>query len=112
MIALIAGAAIALRAMAHRRCAAAPAIVRLRFSTCLATFAPAAAAVQHDPKQLLAWYPLAQTSRKLFPDAFKAAGQRRRRSISVHQSNRFRPRTRAAARTGSRGNVPMMPNSR
>ena len=37
----------------------------------LATFAPAAAAVQHDPKQLLAWYPLAQTSRKLFPDAFK-----------------------------------------
>jgi hypothetical protein len=37
----------------------------------LATFAPAAAAVQQDPKQLLAWYPLAQSSRKLFPDAFK-----------------------------------------
>ena len=37
----------------------------------LATFAPAAAAVQQDPKQLLAWYPLAQTSRKLFPDVFK-----------------------------------------
>jgi hypothetical protein len=37
----------------------------------LATFAPAAAAVQADPKQLLSWYPLAQTSRKLFPDEFK-----------------------------------------
>jgi hypothetical protein len=37
----------------------------------LATFAPAAAAVLQDPKQLLAWYPLAQSSRKLFPDAFK-----------------------------------------
>ena len=34
-------------------------------------FAPAAAAAQHDPKQLLVWYPLAQWSRKLFPDAFK-----------------------------------------
>lgn len=41
----------------------------------LATFAPAAAAVQQDPKQLLAWYPLAQTSRKLFPDAFKELDQ-------------------------------------
>jgi hypothetical protein len=44
----------------------------------LATFAPAAAAVQQDPKLLLVWYPLAQTSRKLFPEAFteldKAAG--------------------------------------
>jgi len=44
----------------------------------LATFAPAAAAVQEDPRQLLVWYPLAQTSRKLFPDAFaeldRAAG--------------------------------------
>jgi hypothetical protein len=37
----------------------------------LATFAPAAAAAQHDPKQILVWHPLAQTSRKLFPDAFK-----------------------------------------
>ena len=44
----------------------------------LATFGPAAVAVQQDPKQLLAWYPLAQTSRALFPDAFteldRAAG--------------------------------------
>jgi hypothetical protein len=44
----------------------------------LATFAPAAAAVQQDPRQLLVWYPLAQTSRQLFPDAFaeldRAAG--------------------------------------
>jgi hypothetical protein len=37
----------------------------------LTTFAPAAAAAQQDPKQLLVWYPLAQSSRKLFPDAFK-----------------------------------------
>jgi hypothetical protein len=44
----------------------------------LATFAPAAAAVQQDHKLLLAWYPLAQASRKLYPDAFasldRAAG--------------------------------------
>ena len=38
----------------------------------LAMFAPAAAAAHQDPKQLLAWYPLSQTSRKLFPEAFKA----------------------------------------
>jgi hypothetical protein len=37
----------------------------------LATFAPALAAVQADPKQLMAWYPLVQTSRKLCPEAFK-----------------------------------------
>jgi hypothetical protein len=37
----------------------------------LATFAPGVAAVQQDPKQLLAWYPLARTGRTLFPDAFK-----------------------------------------
>ncbi len=41
----------------------------------LATFAPASAAVLQDPRQLLAWYPLAQTSRKLFPDAFKELDQ-------------------------------------
>jgi hypothetical protein len=44
----------------------------------LATFAPAVAAVRQDPRQLLVWYPLAQTSRRLFPQAFaaldKAAG--------------------------------------
>ena len=37
----------------------------------LATFAPAAAAAQQDPRQLVVWHPLAQTSRKLFPEAFK-----------------------------------------
>ena len=37
----------------------------------LATFGPAVAAVQQDPKQLLTWYPLAQASRKLFPRAFQ-----------------------------------------
>jgi hypothetical protein len=36
----------------------------------LATFAAAAASSQHDPAQLLVWYPVAQSSRKLFPDAF------------------------------------------
>ncbi len=38
----------------------------------LAMFAPAAAAVQHDPGQLVVWYPLARASRKLFPAAFKS----------------------------------------
>jgi hypothetical protein len=37
----------------------------------MATFAPAAAAGQQDPKQIVIWYPLAQASRKLFPEAFK-----------------------------------------
>lgn len=38
----------------------------------VATFAPAAAAVQQNPRDLIAWHSVAQTSRKLFPDAFKA----------------------------------------
>jgi hypothetical protein len=37
----------------------------------LATFGPAIEAVRLDPAQLLAWQPLAKTSRRLFPDAFK-----------------------------------------
>jgi hypothetical protein len=36
------------------------------------TFGPGQTAVQHDPKQLLVWYPLAEASRKLFPAAFAA----------------------------------------
>jgi hypothetical protein len=36
----------------------------------LALFAPAVAAVHHDPRQLLVWYPLAKTSRTLFPQIF------------------------------------------
>jgi hypothetical protein len=36
----------------------------------LAVFGPAAAAVQQDPRQLLVWYPLARSSRKIFPEAF------------------------------------------
>ena len=36
----------------------------------IATFAPAAVAVQQNPTLLLTWYPAAQASRKLFPDAF------------------------------------------
>jgi hypothetical protein len=38
----------------------------------LQTFGPARAAAQHDAKQLLAWHPLAEASRKLFPAAFDA----------------------------------------
>ncbi len=36
----------------------------------LATFAPAAAAGQQDPRQIVMWYPLAHASRKIFPEAF------------------------------------------
>jgi len=35
------------------------------------TFAPAQAAAQHDPRQLLAWHPVAETARRLFPAAFE-----------------------------------------
>ncbi|RPI52347.1 MAG: hypothetical protein EHM55_16750 [Acidobacteria bacterium] len=41
----------------------------------LAIFAPAAAAVHQEPRLLLVWFPLAQASRKLFPDAFKSLDQ-------------------------------------
>ena len=37
----------------------------------LAMFAPGMSAAHNDPRQMLVWQPLAQTSRKLFPDAFK-----------------------------------------
>jgi len=33
-------------------------------------FAPGMQAVQNDPRQFLVWYPLAQVSRRVFPDAF------------------------------------------
>jgi hypothetical protein len=36
------------------------------------TFGAAQASVQDDPKQLLAWHPLAEGTRKLFPAAFEA----------------------------------------
>jgi hypothetical protein len=46
----------------------------------LRTFGPAQAAAQQDPKALLAWHPLAEASRTLFPQAFasldKATGAR------------------------------------
>lgn len=70
MITLVAGAAIAVvlwrivDEMQRRRRDAA-------LQHLLAMFAPAAAAAHHDPKQLMVWYPLAQSSRRLFPDAFK-----------------------------------------
>jgi hypothetical protein len=46
----------------------------------LQTFGPAQAAVQSDARQLLAWQPLAEATRRLFPDTFdaldKATGKR------------------------------------
>jgi uncharacterized protein with LGFP repeats len=36
------------------------------------TFGPAQAAAFADPAQLIAWHPLAEASRKLFPEAFAA----------------------------------------
>lgn len=36
----------------------------------LATFGPAIQEARHDPRALLAWYPLAEASRHLFPEAF------------------------------------------
>jgi DNA polymerase III psi subunit len=57
--------------VAHRRSAAAPAAEE-QVQQILATFAPGAVAVQQDSRLLLVWYTLAQTSRKLFPDAFAA----------------------------------------
>jgi hypothetical protein len=38
----------------------------------LQTFGPAQVAVQQDPRQLLVWYPLAEASRTLYPEAFAA----------------------------------------
>jgi hypothetical protein len=38
-------------------------------------FAPGVRAVQDDPREFLTWYPLAQSSRRLFPDAFKGLDQ-------------------------------------
>jgi len=35
-------------------------------------FGPAQAAVLRDPKELLVWAPLAEASRKMFPEAFRA----------------------------------------
>jgi hypothetical protein len=46
----------------------------------LAMFGPAQAAAQKDPRELLAWHPLAEASRAIFPSAFaaldRATGQR------------------------------------
>jgi len=38
----------------------------------LQAFGPARAAVHEDPRQLLAWYPLAESTRALLPEAFAA----------------------------------------
>src|SRR5688572_14162375 len=68
MMLILAGAAVVLLSLIAGQ------IGRLRRDATMArllqTFAPAAAAVQQDPKLLLTWYPLAQVSRKAFPDAF------------------------------------------
>ncbi len=64
MMLILAGAAVVLLSLIAVQ------IRRLRREATLArlleTFAPAVAAVQQDPKQLLTWYPLAQVSRKTF----------------------------------------------
>ena len=68
MMLIVAGAAVVLLsliAVQIRRLRRDATMVRL-----LETFAPAVAAVQQDPKQLLTWYPLAKMSRKAFPEAF------------------------------------------
>ncbi|MCM3879029.1 MAG: hypothetical protein ND807_02875 [Vicinamibacterales bacterium] len=71
---LFVGAGVAAAALAVRRLARSldrqrqDAIVQQQ----LTTFAPALAAVRQDPKELLVWYPLAQASRRLFPEAFAA----------------------------------------
>jgi hypothetical protein len=36
----------------------------------LALFGPAAATAHEDPRQLLSWYPVARSARKVFPEAF------------------------------------------
>src|SRR5918994_6326010 len=46
----------------HRRDAA--------IQAALQTFGPAQAAVLSDPRQLVAWYPVAQAARKLEPETF------------------------------------------
>ncbi len=38
----------------------------------LATFGPVTERVRDDPRRLLAWYPVAERARRLFPDAFEA----------------------------------------
>jgi hypothetical protein len=51
-------------------------VQRLRAETAIQsmiqTFGAAQASAQHDPRQLLAWHPIAEASRKLFPAAFTA----------------------------------------
>jgi len=68
MMLILAGAAVVLLSLIAdqiRRLRRETTMVRL-----LEAFAPAVAAVQQEPKQLLTWYPLAKVSRKAFPEAF------------------------------------------
>ena len=60
--------------------------VMRRCQQLLATFAPAVAAVQQDPRQMLVWYPLAQDEPEgCFPMRSEQIDRGRWRSISVHQ---------------------------
>jgi len=74
LVPLVAIAGAAWRAVSHLAIRRRDAIVQQQ----LALFAPVIQAVHQDPRQLLAWYPVAQTSRRLFPEAYaeldKAAG--------------------------------------
>jgi len=45
---------------------------RARLLALVTVFAPAAAAVESDPRALLTWYPLARAARKLFAEEFAA----------------------------------------
>lgn len=65
--ALIVAAAIVWAASRLSPAAAPPAVDRRVMLDVLALFAPATGAVRDDPRALLAWQPLADTTRRLFP---------------------------------------------
>src|SRR5262249_3344256 len=71
--AVIAGAVIwAARMLRAEALAARDDARRERILAMPATFAPAVAAAQSDPRALLAWHPVAHAARGLFPDEFAA----------------------------------------
>jgi len=71
--AIVAGSIIwSARAIAAELSATRADLARSRALTILSTFAPAAAAAQHDPRALLQWHPLARAARSLFPEDFAA----------------------------------------
>lgn len=65
VLAAVAGAVGGLAIVELRRFRRDTAILRI-----VRTVAPAAAGAREDPRQLLAWFPVARACRRLFPDAF------------------------------------------